>query len=190
MTLKKTSAKKPAAAKQPKETASKKASVKKSAAARKPAAPKPPVVKEAAERAPEKKPETESRPDYLRGIGRRKESVALVRLFKNGSGKITVNGRDYVQYFPVFELQQIVQSATKTVGQSDKVDLSIKVVGGGIRGQADAARLGISRALIGLNPTFRRSLKKVGFLTRDARVKERKKYGLKRARRAPQFAKR
>lgn len=178
----------PSAPKAPKATkkpAVKKAAVKKTA----PSEAKPREVVKTAEQVVETATD-QPRPDYLRGIGRRKESVALVRLFKNGSGKITVNNRDFAQYFPVFELQQIVKAATTTVGQADKVDISVKVMGGGIRGQADAVRLGISRALIGLNPTFRRSLKKVGFLTRDARVKERKKPGLKRARRAPQFAKR
>lgn len=175
MVTKKTPAKKKEAA--PKKPAAKKTTPKKSA----PLEATPAEVEVSTE---------QPRPDFLRGIGRRKESVALVRLYKNGTGKITINGREVAEYFPVFELQQIARSATTTVGQADKVDISVKVAGGGIRGQADAVRLGISRALIGLNPTFRRSLKKVGFLTRDARIKERKKYGLKRARRAPQFAKR
>ena len=185
MPTKKSTTSKPPADKPAKAVSAKKPTAK--VAAKKKAAPKEEAEIRKISEAPT---EEESRRDYLRGIGRRKESVALVRLYKNGSGKIVVNNRDFAQYFPVFELQQIVKSATTTVGQVDKVDISVKVMGGGIRGQADAVRLGISRALIGLNPTFRRSLKKVGFLTRDARAVERKKFGLKKARRAPQWQKR
>lgn len=128
--------------------------------------------------------------NYYFAVGRRKESVAQVRLFKNGSGEIKINNKDFKQYFPWAEWQNTVTAPLKTVGQADKLNVEVKVAGGGVRGQADAVRHGISRALLQFNPVFRRGLKKVGFLTRDPRVKERKKYGLKRARRGPQWAKR
>ena len=127
---------------------------------------------------------------YLRAIGRRKEAVAQIRLYKNGTGKISVNQRPVDAYFPSFEYRLIAVAPLLTVGQSDKVDVSALVSGGGLRGQADSVSLGIARALLELNPTFRRSLRKAGLITRDARIKERKKPGLKRARRAPQWQKR
>ncbi len=143
------------------------------------------VVKEAAAESP-----TSVDRVYLRAIGRRKEAIAEVRLFRSGSGAITVNGRPFLAYFPRFELQESVLAPLRAVGQTDKVDVAVKVHGGGIRGQADAARLGIARTLIELDPTFRVNLRHLDFLRRDPRVKERKKYGLKKARRAPQWAKR
>lgn len=127
---------------------------------------------------------------YIYTRGGRKEATALVKLFPTGHGEILINGKDYKEYFPHFELQQIVEAPLKLIKQKDKLDLFIKIKGGGKRGQAEAIRHGISRALVAFNPIFRRPLKKVGFLTRDARVKERKKPGLKRARRAPQWQKR
>ncbi len=127
---------------------------------------------------------------YIYGRGRRKSAIARVRVVKNGKGNIVVNDRPLDDYFTSFELQNIVRGPLKTSGQETAVDVSIKVEGGGVRGQAEAARLGMSRALIELNPTFRTTLKKLGFLSRDARVKERKKPGLKKARRAPQWSKR
>lgn len=127
---------------------------------------------------------------YIYGRGRRKSAIARVRVVKNGSGDIRVNDRLLDEYFTSFELQNIVRGPLKTSGQETALDVSIKVEGGGVRGQAEAARLGISRALIELNPTFRTTLKKLGYLSRDARVKERKKPGLKKARRAPQWSKR
>ena len=123
------------------------------------------------------------------GTGRRKEAVARVRLVP-GTGKVTVNGRDALNYFG---RQQLVDNAvapfrvTDTVDQFDVIALCD---GGGINGQSGALRLGISRALLGVNGEFRATLKASGFLTRDPRMKERKKYGLKAARRAPQFSKR
>ncbi|MFA5936191.1 MAG: 30S ribosomal protein S9 [Patescibacteria group bacterium] len=123
-------------------------------------------------------------------IGRRKTSVARVRLIKNGKGTITVNGKKMEAYFSTFDLREQVASPMKTVGQDTTVDISAKVEGGGIRGQAQAIRQGISRALIELNPTYRTALKKLGYLTRDSRKRERKKFGKKSARRSPQWSKR
>ncbi len=137
----------------------------------------------------EKKATTSTAP-YTPGLGRRKEAVAQVRLFTDGSGKITVNEREMKAYFPVFTLQQSVTAPFTATGTEGKFDVSVKVQGGGIHGQADSVRLGIARALIELNPDYRTALKKLGFLTRDARVRERKKYGKKSARRSPQWAKR
>lgn len=136
----------------------------------------------------EKEPATKR--SYLYAVGRRKEAIATVRLYKNGKGKITANGKLYSEYFSTPELEQIVSSSLKSVGQADKVDIEAKVRGGGMRGQAEAVRLGIARALVQLNINFKKNLRKAGFLTRDPRVKERKKYGLRRARRAPQWQKR
>ncbi|NLD86649.1 MAG: 30S ribosomal protein S9 [Clostridiales bacterium] len=127
---------------------------------------------------------------YFYGTGRRKSSVARVRLFPNGTGNITINNRDIENYFGLDTLKLIVRQplvATDTVG---KFDLEVKVVGGGFTGQAGAIRHGLSRALLQVNEEYRPILKKAGFLTRDPRMKERKKYGLKAARRAPQFSKR
>ena len=126
---------------------------------------------------------------FYYGTGRRKNSVARVRLF-NGTGKITINGRDIDNYFGLETLKLIVRQPLVTTGLVDKVDVVVSVVGGGVSGQAGAIRHGISRALLTLNPEYRASLKAAGFLTRDPRMKERKKYGLKAARRAPQFSKR
>ena len=132
----------------------------------------------------------ESKRAYHYGTGRRKASVARVRVYENGTGSITINGRDIDDYFGLETLKLIVRQplvATSTVG---KVDVEATVKGGGVSGQAGAIRHGVSRALLDLNPEFRAELKAAGFLTRDPRMKERKKYGLKAARRAPQFSKR
>ncbi len=126
---------------------------------------------------------------YFYGTGRRKSSVARVRLFP-GTGSITINGRDIDDYFGLETLKLIVNQpfgVTDTVGKFDIVCL---VNGGGISGQAGAIRHGVAKALLASNPELRAALKKAGFLTRDPRMKERKKYGLKAARRAPQFSKR
>jgi len=127
---------------------------------------------------------------YFYGTGRRKSSVARVHLFADGSGKITVNGRDIEEYFGLDTLKYIVRQPLALLAIESKVDIEITVVGGGVTGQAGAIRHGISRALLEYDPSFREALKKAGFLTRDPRMKERKKYGLKGARRAPQFSKR
>ncbi len=126
---------------------------------------------------------------YEKGIGRRKEAVAQVRLTK-GSGEIVVNGKPYKVYFPVLKNQLVITAPLRETGLENTFDVSVKTSGGGLTGQSDAIVLGIARALIVINPDLRPVLKKQGFLSRDARVKERKKYGLKKARRAPQWAKR
>ncbi len=131
-----------------------------------------------------------ARKAYLYGVGGRKTAVSQVRLYKNGTGQILVNGKPLDIYFPYNEYQTIVRSPLERVGQMDKLDVSARVKGGGVHAQAEAVRHGLSLALTKLNQNFRKNLKKVSFLTRDARMKERKKPGLKRARRAPQFSKR
>jgi len=128
--------------------------------------------------------------DYLYAVGRRKSAVAQVRVYKKGDGKFLVNEKDVNKYFPSAELLDKVKSPLNLAGQVDKLTITVKVKGGGASGQAEAVRHGISRALLLLNPNFRKPLKKAGFLTRDARVKERKKPGLKGARKAPQWTKR
>lgn len=127
---------------------------------------------------------------YMYGTGRRKSSVARVHLFPAGTGKITINGRDIDEYFGLETLKMVVRQPLNTTNTLGKVDIVATVEGGGVSGQAGALRHGISRALLLVNPEFRPLLKKAGFLTRDPRMKERKKYGLKAARRAPQFSKR
>ncbi|MCL2421419.1 MAG: 30S ribosomal protein S9 [Defluviitaleaceae bacterium] len=123
------------------------------------------------------------------GTGRRKSSVARVYLLP-GNGKITVNKRDIDDYFGFETLKLIIRQPLDLTGTLDKFDVKINVFGGGYTGQAGAIRHGISRALLQADDDFRQPLKKAGFLTRDPRMKERKKYGLKGARRAPQFSKR
>lgn len=125
---------------------------------------------------------------YL-GTGRRKKSVARVRLVP-GTGVITINKRDIDDYFGYETLKMIVRDPMKLTETLGKFDVIVNVYGGGFTGQAGAIRHGISRALINADPELRAQLKKAGFLTRDPRMKERKKYGLKAARRAPQFSKR
>ena len=127
---------------------------------------------------------------YFYGTGRRKSSVARVRVYPNGTGAITITGRDIDDYFGLETLKLIVRQPmelTETVGAFDIV---CTVTGGGVTGQAGAIRHGLSRALLQYNEELRPVLKKAGLLTRDPRMKERKKYGLKKARRAPQFSKR
>ena len=126
---------------------------------------------------------------YFYGTGRRKKSVARVRLYP-GTGIVTVNGRDIDDYFGLETLKLIVRQPFAVTGNEGKYDVVATVTGGGISGQAGAIRHGVARALLQADEEFRSSLKKAGFLTRDPRMKERKKYGLKAARRAPQFSKR
>ena len=131
-----------------------------------------------------------SKRPYMYGTGRRKSSVARVHLIPGGTGSITVNGRDIDDYFGLDTLKLIVRQPLTTVGLVDKVDIECSVTGGGVSGQAGAIRHGVARALLLVDESFRAPLKAAGFLTRDPRMKERKKYGLKAARRAPQFSKR
>ncbi len=130
----------------------------------------------------------ETRPFYY-GTGRRKSSTARVRLY-NGSGSITINGRDIDDYFGLETLKLIVRQPLEVTGNTEKFDIVVNVSGGGVSGQAGAIRHGVARALLQLDENLRPALKKAGLLTRDPRMKERKKYGLKAARRAPQFSKR
>jgi len=126
---------------------------------------------------------------HANGTGRRKEAVARVRIVP-GTGQWTINGRALDVYFPNKVHQQIVSEPFVTLGAEGKFDVIARIVGGGTTGQAGALRLGLARALTLVDPENRPPLKKAGFLTRDARVKERKKYGLKKARKAPQYSKR
>jgi small subunit ribosomal protein S9 len=160
---------------------------------------KKPAKKTAAKKAPAKKKEAATEVaenpvlvggSYIYALGRRKTAIAKVYLIKNGKGTITVNGKPMESYFTTYESRDMVNSPIKTAGLEGSVDVSVQAQGGGQLGQADAVRLGISRALIELNPTYRKTLKKLGFLMRDPRAKERKKPGLKKARRAPQWSKR
>ena len=132
----------------------------------------------------------ESKRKYSYGTGRRKSSVARVRVYENGTGSIIINGREMDDYFGLETLKLIVRQPLVSTDMLGKVDIVVTVAGGGVSGQAGAIRHGISRALLGVNPEYRATLKAAGFLTRDPRIKERKKYGLKAARRAPQFSKR
>ncbi len=126
---------------------------------------------------------------FFYGTGRRKSSVARVRVY-NGTGKITINDRDIDDYFGLETLKLIVRQPLAETATEGKFDVVCRVCGGGVTGQAGAIRHGLSRALLQFDANLRPSLKKAGFLTRDPRMKERKKYGLKGARRAPQFSKR
>ncbi len=130
----------------------------------------------------------ESNP-YFYGTGRRKESVARVRVYA-GTGKVTINDRDIDDYFGLDTLKLIVNQPLVLTGTKEKFDVVCRVNGGGVSGQAGAIRHGIARALLQYDESLRPALKKAGLLTRDPRMKERKKYGLKAARRAPQFSKR
>jgi small subunit ribosomal protein S9 len=123
------------------------------------------------------------------GVGRRKEAVTRVFLSK-GSGNITVNNKDYKVYFPLVYLQNQVDRPLRTIEALDKYDIKINASGGGVKGQAEAAMLGIARVLVEINPEFRPSLKAAGLLKRDPRSVERKKFGHKKARRSFQFSKR
>ena len=126
---------------------------------------------------------------YFYGTGRRKKSVARVRIYP-GSGEITINGRSIDDYFGLETLKLIVNQPFGVTGTTGKFDIVANVAGGGISGQAGAIRHGVARALLAADANYRPALKAAGFLTRDPRMKERKKYGLKAARRAPQFSKR
>ena len=124
------------------------------------------------------------------GTGRRKKAIARVRLIPGGNGTIVINDRAFEDYFPQGTLQYIVKQPLVAVDVETKYDVMVNVIGGGYTGQAGAIRLGVARALLEAEENCRPVLKSAGFLTRDPRAKERKKYGLKKARRAPQFSKR
>lgn len=126
---------------------------------------------------------------YFYGTGKRKRAVARVRLYK-GTGRIIVNNQTAKDYFSTEEMVNVLSAPLILTGQNKNFDVSIKVEGGGMQGQADACRHGISRALVVADADNRSTLKPEGYLTRDSRIKERKKFGLKKARRAPQFSKR
>lgn len=132
---------------------------------------------------------------YFEAVGRRKRATARVRLFtcrpfEGEEGRIVINGRPYLDFLPTLELRQTVTDPLKRMKSFNRFEVSVKVTGGGIRGQAEAIRHGLSRALVKFNPDFSKKLKRAGFLTRDSRRKERKKPGLKKARRAAQWKKR
>jgi len=158
-----------------KETTKTKKTVKKKVKAEKIEKPKPPVPK------PVK---------YFEAVGRRKTAVARVRLFTQGEKLFLVNEKPYNVYFKTLEFQEIVKSALEKMKCLDKFRILAMVKGGGSHAQSEAIRHGIARALVLFNPDFRKRLKKAGYLTRDSRMRERKKFGLKRARRAPQWQKR
>jgi len=128
--------------------------------------------------------------DYYEGIGRRKTATARVRLYPGGDGTVTVNDRPAMEYFTVPESLVRLTNPLKAVAMERRFNISAQVSGGGVTGQADAVALGIARALLKVDPGLRPLLRQKGLLTRDARVKERKKPGLKRARKAPQYTKR
>lgn len=127
--------------------------------------------------------------DAVKTVGRRKTSVSRIKL-ELGGGKIVINNKPLNEYFPAIDLQNIVLEPLKKIGKEKDFDVNVVVSGGGTRGQVVAVQLGIARALVKYNEDWKKTLKTLGLLTRDARIKERKKFGLKKARRAPQWAKR
>ena len=136
-----------------------------------------------------KKPELKPK-RYFEAVGRRKTAIARVRLFTQGEKKVLVNGEPYQIYFSILENQQTAIASLDKMKSLDRFSVLVKVKGGGLHAQAEAVRHGIARALLKFSPDFRKKLRKAGFLTRDPRMRERKKFGLKRARRAPQWRKR
>lgn len=134
-------------------------------------------------------PHPSGRDRYFEAVGRRKTAIARVRLFTR-SGAFIVNDKAYGDYFPTLDLQKIAEDALKKMKLWERFRISVRVSGGGIHAQAEAVRHGLARCLIIFNPDFRKRMKRAGFLKRDPRMKERKKFGLKKARRAPQWAKR
>lgn len=145
------------------------------------------IKKETTEKTAKKAPEKKER--YFEAVGRRKTAVARVRLYTKKSG-ITINGKDYQNYFPILRLQKEIVAPLDKMKIVDKLGAVIMVSGGGISAQAEAVRHGISRALVKFNAEFKKRLRRAGYLTRDARAVERKKYGLHKARRAHQWRKR
>lgn len=133
---------------------------------------------------------TEQATKFIGAVGRRKRAIAQVRLHHGGSGKIVINERPLEQYLPTTIQHQTVKSPLVLTGTENMFDIQILVKGGGQAGQADSIRLGIARALVDFNPEYKTVLKKEGMMTRDARIRERKKFGKKSARRSPQWSKR
>lgn len=127
---------------------------------------------------------------YFEAVGRRKTSVARVRIFSGDKAGITINGKEFLLYFPAFSLRRIAEEPLKETGFFSKIRIEAKITGGGISSQAGALQHGIARALQKFQPDLRKNLKKLGFLRRDSRMKERRKFGLKKARKAPQWSKR
>lgn len=134
--------------------------------------------------------ETKTKNKYIEAVGRRKTSVARVRITPSSKPTYIINDKPLAEYFGTDELIKISEEAFKKVELDKKFDVSVKVLGGGIKSQSESIRLGISRALIKYDPELRKSLKKLGFLKRDPRIKERKKFGLKKSRKAAQWSKR
>ncbi|MBZ1356189.1 MAG: 30S ribosomal protein S9 [Candidatus Nealsonbacteria bacterium] len=169
---------------------------KKKKAEKKPVVKKKPAVKKKVVADPvAEEPEIEVIVDdkkdrYFEAVGRRKTAIARVRLYTKGKKDITINDKPYDKYFPTNELQEDSMSALKKMKCFDKFTVVVKVKGGGLSAQSEAVRHGTSRALVLFNEEFRKRLRRVGYLTRDPRARERKKFGLKRARRAPQWKKR
>ncbi len=128
--------------------------------------------------------------DYIPAVGRRKLAIARIRLFPEGSGTILVNGKEAANYFKSASLASFVGQPLSVLNMDGRYTITVKVIGGGLSGQAGAVRHGIARALVKVDEENRGALRQAGYLTRDPRVKERKKYGLKRARKAPQYTKR
>lgn len=186
-TTKKTTSEAPVATEEKKKAPAKKATAKKAPATK---SVEPEVALESLEASEMEAAKVSKGGSFIPAVGRRKTSVARVRLIKNGKGNITINGKKFEEYFTTYDLREQIVNPLKVTGQDTSIDISAKVLGGGVRGQAEAVRHGVSRALVELNPTFRKSLKKLGYLMRDPRKKERKKFGLKGARRAPQWSKR
>ena len=162
------------------------------------------MVKKAATKKTEKKVEKKEKPSvrYLEAVGRRKESIARIRLFPTKSagqagesetqekGDILINDKPYENYFPVQFLRHVVEGPLRKLKSLDRFRGTVKVSGGGMTGQAQAVQLGIARALVLFDENYSKKLRKFGFLTQDSRIKESRKYGLKKARKAPQWAKR
>ncbi|MGN0748368.1 MAG: 30S ribosomal protein S9 [Christensenellales bacterium] len=136
------------------------------------------------------KPTLKAKSNAFLGTGRRKKAIARVRLIPNGNGTIVINNKSIDEYFDHDTMKYIVRQPLVLTGNETKYDVFVNVVGGGYTGQAGAIRHGISRALVKAEENLKTEIKKAGFLTRDSRMKERKKYGLKKARKAPQFSKR
>jgi len=140
--------------------------------------------------AKKEKPVKGKKVQYFEGVGRRKTSVARVRIYPTGENAFLINEKPYQEYFKDPFYHEIIFAPLKKINQLSKFKVTVKVKGGGLTGQAEAIRHGLARALVKFNPNFKKPLKKAGFLTRDPRERERKKPGLKRARRAPQWSKR